>query len=52
VASYFVGQDLDRDKTDRAMLKAEPEQSRADRESLSLKLDALQAQLAELLNRM
>jgi len=52
VASYFVGQDLDRDKTDRAMLKAELEQSRADRENLSLKLDVLQAQLAELLNRM
>ena len=52
VASYFVGQDLDRDKTDRAMLKAELEQSRADRENLSLKLDMLQAQLAELLNRM
>jgi voltage-gated potassium channel len=33
VASYFVGQDLDRDKTDRAMLKAEPEQSRADRKT-------------------
>jgi hypothetical protein len=52
VASYFVGQDLDRDKTDRAMLTAELEQSRADRENLSLKLDLLQAQLAELLNRM
>ena len=52
VASYFVGQDLDRAKTDRAMLKAKLEQSRADRENLSLKLDVLQAQLAELLNRM
>jgi len=52
VASYFVGQDLDRDKADRAMLKAELEQSRADRENLSLKLDVLQAQLADLLNRM
>jgi voltage-gated potassium channel len=51
VASYFVGQDLDRDKADRAMLKTELEQSRADRENLSLKLDVLQAQLAELLNR-
>jgi voltage-gated potassium channel len=51
VASYFLGQDLDRDKTDRAILKAELEQSRADRENLSLKLDVLQAQLAELLNR-
>ena len=52
VASYFVGQDLDRGKTDRDLMRAELEEARAERQDLSLKLDVLQAQLAELLNRM
>jgi voltage-gated potassium channel len=51
VASYFVGQDLEADKGDRDMLKAELEAARADRENLALKLDTLQSQLAELLSR-
>jgi voltage-gated potassium channel len=51
VASYFVGQDLNRDKADLDMLRAELEEARTERHSLAQKLDAMQGQLAELLSR-
>jgi voltage-gated potassium channel len=51
VASYFVGQDLNRDKTDLDMLRAELHEARTERHNLAQKLDVVQSQLAELLNR-
>jgi voltage-gated potassium channel len=51
VASYFVGQDLDRDKTERDLMRTELEDARAERQNLALKLDTVQAQLTELLSR-
>jgi voltage-gated potassium channel len=51
VASYFVGQDLDKEQSQREMLLAELEDARPERQNLALKLDTVQAQLAELLNR-
>ncbi len=51
VASYFVGQDLARDKTERDLMRTELEDARAERQNLALKLDAVQAQLTELLSR-
>jgi voltage-gated potassium channel len=51
VASYFVGQDLDKEQSQRDMLRAELEQARTERQSLALQLDSVQAQLAELLSR-
>jgi hypothetical protein len=51
VVSYFVGQDLDTEKLQRDMLREELEAARAERQSLAVKLNALQSHLAELLNR-
>jgi voltage-gated potassium channel len=51
VASYFVGQDLDKAKEERQAMQAILEEARAERETLGLKLDLVQAQLAELLSR-
>ena len=52
VVSYFVEQDKDRDSIDRGVMRAELEEARAERQNLAAKLDAVQAQLAELLTRM
>jgi hypothetical protein len=51
VASYFVGQDLDKEQSQHDMLQAELEEARTERQSLALKLDSVQAHVAELLNR-
>jgi voltage-gated potassium channel len=49
VASYFVGQDLDRDTSQRDMLQAELEAARAERQDLAATLEIVRSQLAELL---
>jgi voltage-gated potassium channel len=51
VASYFVGQDLQKEETQRDMLRSELEAARTERQNLAEKLDLLQSQLTELLNR-
>jgi voltage-gated potassium channel len=51
VASYFVGQDLDKAGTEREQMRAELREARAERQNLASKLDTVQAQLAELLSR-
>jgi voltage-gated potassium channel len=51
VASYFVGQDLSRDNTERDLMRTELEAARSERQNLTDKLDAMQAQLSELLSR-
>ncbi len=51
VASYFVGQDLDKASTERDLIKVELEEARAERHNLALKLGVMQSQLAELLSR-
>ncbi len=50
-ASYFVGQDLDKAKAERGELRQELEEARLDRDRLETKLDALSAQMGELLRR-
>jgi voltage-gated potassium channel len=51
VASYSVGQDLDKEQSQRDLVRAELEAARTERQNLAEKLDIMQAQLAELLKR-
>ncbi len=50
-ASYFVGQDLDKNKSDQDDLRQELATAKADRDRLATKLDLLSAQVDELLRR-
>jgi voltage-gated potassium channel len=51
VASYFVGQDLDKAKDEREAIRTELEAARVERDRLAAKFDRLSSQMDELLRR-